>query len=90
MNNKELSDLDYINLVLTLEKDIVKNYSVALTEASCDYLYDNFNSMFERVSKMQREVFNLMNSKGFYNLKQVEQEKITEKLNSLTQKNSEI
>jgi len=90
MNKNNLTDLDYINLVLTLEKDMVKNYAVALTEASNEYLYDRYNSMFEKISKMQREVFELMNSKGFYNLKQVSKQEIIEKLNTLTSKNDEI
>ena len=39
---KSLNDKDYLNCLLSTLKEMVKNYSVALTEASNKNLYNNY------------------------------------------------
>lgn len=81
-----LNDQDYINSLLSTLKEMVKNYSVALTEASNEKLYNEYKEMFLKYSDMQRNVFELMFRKGFYKLEKAENDKISNKLNSLNQK----
>lgn len=80
-----LNDKDYITCLLSKLKELVKNYSIALTEASNEYLYNEYKNMFDEYSSMQRDVFELMFRKGFYSLETVDENKITEKYNSLNQ-----
>lgn len=82
---KEMNDKDYITTVLTIEKAMVKNYAVALTEASNNDLYEDYCDMFNDVSDLQREIYNLMFKKGWYCLEQSDQNKITQKLNMIGQ-----
>ena len=46
----EMNDKDYITTILSIEKEIVKNYATAMTEASNDELCNDFHDMFDDVS----------------------------------------
>ena len=79
----KLNDKDYLNSLLSSLKDMVKNYSVALTEASNENLYNTYKTMFDTYSNLQREVFELSFRKGWYVLETAETNKITNKYNTL-------
>lgn len=87
---REMNDKDYITAMLEIEKAIVKNLSVSLTEASNSDLYNDFYDMFDAVSNMQRQIYELMFKKGWYCLEIAEQNKISEKLNKLTKEIKQI
>ena len=82
---KEMNDKDYITTMLSFEKAMVKNYAVALTEASNNELYEDYYDMFSDVCSLQRQIYNLMFKKGWYCLETAEESKITQKLNTLEQ-----
>lgn len=80
----ELNDKDYINSLLSNLKEMTKNYTVALTEASNEILYEKYYQMFDNISAMQRETYELMFQRGWYSLEKVEETKLNEKLSMLT------
>lgn len=84
---KEMNDKDYITTMLTIEKAMVKDYATSLTEASNNDLYNDYLDMFNDVSNLQRDMYNLMFKKGWYQLEMAEDNKISQKLNCL---NNEI
>ncbi len=84
-NTPEMNDKDYITTMLSVEKQMVKDFAVALTEASNTDLYNDYYDMFDEVSNMQRQIYNLMFKKGWYSLEKAEESKITQKLNMLEQ-----
>lgn len=99
MNNKEIknsqkevpvgikmNDRDYLNSILELEKNMSNNYSIALNEASNDYLYEDYFSMLEDSKDMARELYNLMFKNGWYSLEEIDNTKLNDKINSLEQK----
>ena len=43
----KINDKDYMNSLLGTLKEMVKNYAVALTEASNETLYNEFKNMFD-------------------------------------------
>lgn len=99
MNNKEIknsqkevpsgikmNDRDYLNSILELEKNISNNYSIALNEASNDYLYEDYFSMLEDSKDMARELYNLMFKNGWYSLEEIDNTKLDNKINTLEQK----
>ena len=53
----KLNDKDYLNCLLSTLKEMVKNYSVVLTEASNEKLYSTYKTMFDMYANLQREVF---------------------------------
>lgn len=65
---KEMNDLDYLSDILESTKNMVKNYSCALTEASNMTLYKIIYKVFDETSLIQRKLFNLMFEKGWYTL----------------------
>lgn len=86
----ELNDRDYITCLLTSLKDIEKNYTIALTEASCENLYNKHKEVFLNIAELQREVYELMFQKGWYKLETAEDTKIKEKHQTLTQELSDL
>lgn len=99
MNNKEIknsqkevpsgikmNDRDYLNGILELEKNMSNNYSIALNEASNDYLYEDYFSMLEDSKDMARELYNLMFKNGWYSLEEIDNTKLDNKINTLEQK----
>lgn len=80
-----LNDKDYLNSCLSLLKDMEKNYTVALTEASNETLFVKYEEMFNKIKSLQREVFELAFRKGWYVLEKAETNKITNKYNTLNE-----
>lgn len=79
----KLNDKDHLGDLLSALKCIEKDYVVAMTEASNEHLYQSFHTMFLEIAKMQREVFELMFRKGWYQLEKAESTKIDQKAQML-------
>ena len=79
----QLNDKDYMNSLLSTLKEMVKGYSVALTEASNENLYNQYKEMFDEYSNLQREVFELMFKKGWYALEAANGNKVKTKYQTL-------
>ena len=62
----ELNDKDYCVCLLSKLKDIEKNYVIAMTEASNEWLYSIYKDSFIEIADMQRELYLLMFRKGWY------------------------
>lgn len=75
----KLNDKDYLTSLLSCLKEMVKNYSVALTEASCENLYNVYKETYDKYLKMQRTVYELAFRKGWYTLEVAEANKISDK-----------
>lgn len=80
---KTLNDKDYLNSALSLLKNMEKNYTMSLIEASNENLFSKYEEMFNSIKELQREVFELSFRKGWYELEKVPVNKITEKYNTL-------
>lgn len=81
--SSNLNDKDYLNILLTSLKELSKNYTISMTEASNEYLFAKYNKTFEKIINLQRETFELMFKKGWYPLEKAENNKITEKYTTL-------
>lgn len=84
-NGMELNEKDYLTSLLTCLKDMEKNYVIAMTEASCESLYNTHLETFLNISNLQREVYELMFKKGWYKLETADNNKICEKYQTLKQ-----
>ena len=85
-----INDKDYMNSLLSCLKEMVKNYAIALTEASNENLYNQYKEMFDIYSSLQREVFEAMFRKGWYSLEQAEEQKINSKYQMLNQEFTDL
>lgn len=74
-----MNEKDYITCLLTILKDMEKNYAIAMTEASNKVLYDKFKEIFENIASLQRETYELMFKNGWYSLEKADKKKINEK-----------
>ncbi|MDO4963560.1 MAG: spore coat protein [bacterium] len=84
-NGIKLNDKDYMNSLLSCLKEMVKNYSIALTEASNETLYSKYKEMFDTYINLQREVFETMFRYGWYSLEKLDSNKINEKYQMLSE-----
>ena len=82
-NSIDLNDKDYMNMTLTYLKELIKNYAVALTEASNQNLFAKYLEQFKKIAKLQRDVYEEMFLNGWYELETVEQTKMQTKYNNL-------
>lgn len=89
-DGKELNDKDYINSLLSTLKEMSKNYVVALTEASNEFLFKQYKDMFENYIDMQREVYELMFKKGWYVLEESPSVKVNSKYQTLSEEFSSL
>lgn len=85
-----LNDKDHINSLLGTLKEMVKNYAVALTEASNEYLYEEYKKMFDEYSSLQRRVFEIMFKKGWYVLEKSETKKVNDKYQTLSKEFTDL
>lgn len=86
----KLNDKDYMDSTLSTLKEMEKNFTVALTEASNEVLFSKYKEMFEEIKSFQREVYELMFRKGWYELEKAETNKINEKYNKLQKEFNEL
>ncbi len=69
-------DQEILNILLELEKNMVKNVAVAITEASNEKLSTAFEDIFNTSKEAQRDIFNYMNKQGFYQLEYASETKV--------------
>lgn len=77
----KMTDKDYLTVILELEKNMSNNYSIAMNEASNEYLYEDFFDLFTETKDMARDIYEYMASQGWYQTEQEQQEKINQKIN---------
>ncbi|MDD2377655.1 MAG: spore coat protein [Bacilli bacterium] len=86
----EMNDRDYLNDVLECEKNISNNLATAISEASHQALFQDIFDMFTESKNSARQLYNLMFQKGWYCLEKAEATKVTQKMNELSQKLTEL
>lgn len=79
----KLNDEDYLNSVLSSFKEMSKNYSIVLTEASNEALYKTLKKQYEVITNMQRSLFELMFEYGWYSLEKAPKTNLDSKYNTL-------
>lgn len=85
-----MSDKDYLGCILESVKNMSNNYSIAVNEASNDYLYEDYFSMLEDSKDIAREIYNLMFEYGWYTVEEVEENKLNDKITCLENKLIEL
>lgn len=85
-----MNDKDYISSLLTCLKELSKNYTTASNEASNESLFNSYNSVYQEIINLQREVYELMFRKGWYSLEVAESTKINEKYSTLLQEYQDL
>ena len=82
-NGIELNEKDYCTCLLSTLKEMEKNYVIAMTEASNEWLYQEYKDIFLKLSDLQRELYNIMFQNGWYVMECVESKKIEDKYTML-------
>lgn len=85
-----LNDKDYLTNLLIQLKEMSKNYTISMTEASNEDLYNKYFLTFQKISELQRKTYELMFKNGWYKLEKSEQQKIDDKYNTLNQELTDL
>ncbi|MGN1352546.1 MAG: spore coat protein [Bacilli bacterium] len=85
-----LNEKDYLNSLLSCLKDMEKNYTIAMTEASCESLYQQHLETFLRIADLQRETYELMFQMGWYILEKADRKKIQDEYSTLNQEFTDL
>ena len=83
-------DQEILNILLELEKNMVKNMATAITEASSEKLSTAFEDIFNNSKKAQRDIFDYMNKQGFYKLEYASQSKVSKEEQKSSQTLNEL
>ena len=78
-----LNEKDYCLCLLNTVKTMEKDYALAMTEASNEWLFSIYKDTFLVLADFQRKVYDLMFQNGWYQLESVEAKKLTDKYNTL-------
>ena len=89
-NGMSLNDKDYLNSLLSCLKEMTKNYTIAMTEASNENLYQEYLEIFLNIISLEREVYELMFRNGWYTLEKAESNKINQKYQTLNHELSDL
>ena len=79
-----LNDKDFTSLLLNKLKEMEKCMCICLTEASNEFLYNKYYDMFNKITNLQRKLFEFGFYNGWYILESVSDTKLEEKLKMLT------
>ena len=87
---KCMTDRDFLNDILSSEKDITSNTATSITEASNRNLASLFLDFFDITEQLQREAYELAWNNGWYTLEEAETKKIKEEVKNLTKRLDEL
>ena len=86
----DLNEKDAISCLITTLKEMAKGYTIAMTEASCESLYNVYKEAFLSIGDLQREVYEIMFRKGWYILEKSDVNKINSKHQMLLQEYQDL
>lgn len=75
----EINDRDRLNEILSTEKYLANGYNMACNEASNESLYRVQLQLLNEIHDAQRNLFNLMQQKGWYKIEAENANKISQK-----------
>lgn len=89
-NENTFNDYDKINDILLCLKSLLSDYTTFIIESSNQELANKIISIQKEVYQIQREVFDVMYSKGWYPLTQETPEKIQKIVQEYATKESQL
>lgn len=85
-----LNDKDFLNNLLCTLKDEIKNYTIAMTEASNEKLYKKLKESCEELIELQRTAFEISFKNGWYTLELADDTKIKKTYNKLNKEIADL
>ena len=85
-----MQDKDMIHDLLNSEKFIISGYSTGMTETSCENLKRTLMDNYQKVQTLQYNIFNTMNQKGWYPVKDADSQEVQKVKDSAIQLLNEL
>lgn len=85
-----LSDKDLLHDSLATEKQIINSYSIGITESSCENLRDTLVNNLKAAESMQYKLFDTMRQKGWYEIKDAQDNDVQNLKNKSNQMMTEL
>lgn len=77
---------DFVNIAMTIEKNMSNNYSIAIDEASNKELYDEYFEMFNKLKDNARRLYQYSFKNGWYSLSVENKNEVNTKLQEMESK----
>jgi len=90
MNSQALSEKEMMNDGLGTEKQLLNEYSTFIAEATCQNLRNQLQQIMTETQQMQFGIFNAMQSKGWYQIKNAPLSEVGETVYTLQQVQSQL
>jgi spore coat protein CotF len=90
LQGPQMSDRDFINDILATEKYLTNSYNTAVNEASIQELYQLQMKHLNNTHQAARDLYNLMQQKGWYNVEPAENQKISQKAKQFAEYQSQF
>ena len=86
MNEKpNLTEQELANDALNTEKQLLNSYGIFLAESTCQNLRNELSQIITENQQVQFEIFNAMKAKGWYQIKNVPMQEMTDAVNKFQQ-----
>lgn len=82
----KMNDMDYLNVVLNLEKNISNSMSIFMNETCSEYLYEDYFDMFTSSKDMARDIYEYILDLNNCNFVKEDDNKILDMINKLQNK----
>lgn len=89
-NSPNLSERELLNDILATEKQLLHAYSTYLAEATCPKLRTELNRIITETQQAQFDVYNAMQQKGWYNVKNAQLQEVQQAVQKFQQVQSQL
>lgn len=86
----EMNEKDILQDMLSMEKYLANGYNVAVSEMSNKPLFDVQMQLLQNTHNAQRQIFDLMYQKGFYQIASAQPQQIQQKAQEYTKDKSQF
>ena len=90
MNTQNLSEKEMMNDALSTEKQLLSEYSTFIAEASCQNLRNQLQQIMTETQQMQFGIFNEIQSKGWYQIKNAPLTEVGQAVTTLQQVKAQL
>jgi spore coat protein F len=89
-NTPNLSERELLNDILATEKQLLHAYSTYIAEATCPNLRQELNRIISDTQQIQFDVYNAMQQKGWYNVKNAQLQDVQQTVQTFQQVQTQL
>ncbi len=89
-NQNGMTEQEIMNDAISNEKHLINAYATFVAEATCQNLRNELTKIITETQQIQFELFNAMNARGWYNIKNAPMEEVQQTAQKYTQVKNQL